>query len=100
MNRFLDGVVGGWTLSTILTLQSGQPIDIGMSQPTLDDGKQRPNVICNPDSGISAHQSAMTGQSTFNSNCFADPGLRTAGNAPRYFSNLQNRRNSQHRCLD
>ncbi len=61
MNRILDGVVGGWTISTILTFQTGQPIDIGMSQPTLDDGNQRPNVICNPNSGVSAHQSALTG---------------------------------------
>ena len=89
MNRFLDGVVGGWTLSAIVTLQSGQPIYIGMSQATLDDGTQRPNVICNPASGTSPHQSAMTGQSVFNSSCFADPGYEQAGDAPRYFSNLR-----------
>ncbi|MFZ0802121.1 MAG: TonB-dependent receptor [Terriglobales bacterium] len=94
MNRILDGVVGGWTISTILTFQSGQPIDIGMSQPTLDDGNQRPNVICNPNSGVSAHQSALTASSsnplsTFNTNCFANPGFEQAGNAPRYFSNLR-----------
>jgi hypothetical protein len=89
MNRVLDGFVGGWNFSAILTLQSGQPIDIGMSEPTLDDGNQRPNVICNPNSGISAHQSALTAASTFNSNCFADPGYEQPGNAPRYFSNLR-----------
>ncbi|MGH9497696.1 MAG: TonB-dependent receptor domain-containing protein [Terriglobales bacterium] len=89
MNRILDGVVGGWTISTILTFQSGQPINIGMSQPTLDDGNQRPNVSCNPNSGVSAHKSALTGASTFNSNCFADPGYEQPGNAPRYFSSLR-----------
>jgi hypothetical protein len=89
MSRVLDGFVGGWMLSGILTLQTGQPIDIGMSQPTLDDGNQRPNVICNPSSGISAHQSALTGASTFNSNCFADPGYEQPGDAPRYFSTLR-----------
>jgi Carboxypeptidase regulatory-like domain/TonB dependent receptor len=89
MNRILDGVVGGWTLSTIITLQSGQPIDIGMSQPTLDDGNQRPDVTCNPSSGVSAHHSALTGQSIFNTNCFVVPGLEQPGNAPRYFSNLR-----------
>ncbi len=94
MNRFLDGVVGGWTIATILTFQSGQPIDIGMSQPTLDDGNQRPNVICNPASGISAHQSALSASSanplsTFSSSCFADPGFEQAGNSLRYFSNLR-----------
>src|SRR4029077_16623699 len=85
MNRFLDGVVGGWTIATILPFQSGQPIDIGMSQPTLDDGNQRPNITCNPSSGVSAHRSALTASapvplSTFNSNCFADPGFEQAGN--------------------
>jgi len=89
MNKALDGFVGGWTVSTILTYQTGQPIDIGMSQPTLDDGNQRPNLICNPSSGVGAHHSALTGLSTLNSNCFADPGYEQPGNAPRYFSNLR-----------
>ncbi len=94
MNRILDGVVGGWTLSTILTEQSGQPIDIGISQPTLDDGNQRPNVICNPGSSVTAHQSAISQSSanplsTFNANCFAFPNYEQPGNAPRYFSNLR-----------
>src|SRR5579863_7345822 len=94
MNRALDGVVGGWTVSSILTLQSGQPIDIGMSQPTLDDGNQRPNVVCNPGSNVTAHESAISQSSanplsTFNTNCFANPGYEQPGNAPRYFSNLR-----------
>ncbi|HYA25890.1 MAG TPA: TonB-dependent receptor [Terriglobales bacterium] len=94
MNRFLDGVIGGWTLSAILTQQSGQPIDIGMSEPSLDDGNQRPEVICNPSTGISSHRSALSQASanplsTLNSSCFASPGLEQAGNAPRFFSNLR-----------
>jgi hypothetical protein len=94
MNRFLDGVIGGWTLSAILTEQSGQPIDIGMSAPTLDDGNQRPDVICNPSTGISAHRSALSASSanplsTLNTTCFDNPGLEQAGDAPRYFSNLR-----------
>ena len=89
MNKALDAVVGGWTISTILTYQTGQPIDIGISQPTLDDGNQRPNVICNPNSGVGAHHSALTGLSTFNSNCFALPNYEQPGDAPRYFPNLR-----------
>lgn len=89
MNRILDGVVGGWTISTILTLQSGQPLDFGMSEPTLDDGNQRPNIICNPSSGVGAHHSALTGESMFNTSCFSDPGLEQPGNAPRFFSGLR-----------
>jgi hypothetical protein len=89
MNRILDGVVGGWTMSSILTFQSGQPINVGMSQASLDDGNQRPNALCSPSSGVGPHASALTGQSMFNSSCFADPGLEQPGNAPRYFSNLR-----------
>ena len=96
MNRFVDGVVGGWSISTILTFQSGQPLDIAMAQPRLADGNQRPNVICpQVSSGISYHQAAAnflngTGNaSVFNAACFADPGDQTPGNAPRYFSNLR-----------
>ena len=94
MNRILDGAVGGWTLSAILTEQSGQPIDIGMSEASLDDGNQRPDVICNPSTGVSSHRSALSQSSanplsTLNSSCFADPGLEQAGNAPRFFSDLR-----------
>jgi hypothetical protein len=89
MNKAMDAFVGGWTISTILTYQIGQPIDIGISQPTLDDGNQRPNVLCNPNSGVGAHHSALTGLSTFNSNCFAFPAYEQPGDAPRYFSNLR-----------
>ena len=60
-----------------------------MSQPSLDEGNQRPNVLCNPSSGVGPHASALTGQSMFNSSCFAVPGLEQPGNAPRYFSNLR-----------
>jgi hypothetical protein len=90
MNRFLDSAVGGWTIATILTLQTGQPIAIGLSQTTLDDGNQRPNVTCNPSSGVSAHQAGLNpGTSVFNSSCFSFPNYEQPGNAPRYFSNLR-----------
>ena len=90
MNRFLDGVIGGWSINTIITLQSGQPLPIGMAIPRLQDGNQRPNVVCDAvGSGISYHTAAATGQSLFNSSCFADPGDQNPGNAPRYFSDLR-----------
>jgi hypothetical protein len=90
MNRWLDAIVGGWSVSSTFTFQSGQPIPIGMSIPRLADGNQRPNVTCpNPASGISYHTAAATGAPYFNVNCFADPGDQQLGNAPRYFSNLR-----------
>jgi hypothetical protein len=90
MNRVLDAVVGGWSLATTYTIQSGQPIAIGMSLPRLADGNQRPNVTCpNPGTGISYHQAAATGDPLFNTSCFSDPGDQQLGNAPRYFENLR-----------
>lgn len=90
MNRVLDAAIGGWSVATTLTIQSGQPIPIGMSLPRLADGTQRPNVTCaDPSTGISYHDAAATGDPIFNVNCFADPGDQQLGNAPRYFENLR-----------
>jgi hypothetical protein len=96
MNRILDGVVGGWAASGIVTFQTGTPITIGMASARLADGSQRPDVICPQlSSGISYHAAAANGlsgngnPSVFNLACFADPGDQVAGNAPRYFSHLR-----------
>jgi len=96
MNRILDGVAGGWSISAILTFQTGTPITMGIASPRLDDGSQRPDVICpQVSTGISYHQAASNGltgngnPSVFNTACFADPGDQVPGNAPRYFSNLR-----------
>jgi hypothetical protein len=103
MNRVLDGVIGGWSISTFVTFQTGTPISIVMANPRLADGNQRPNVLCSAvSSGFSYHQAAANGQdiangapldpstaSVFNANCFGDPGDQVPGTAPRYFSNLR-----------
>ena len=96
MNRVLDAAIGGWSASSNLTLQSGQPVAIRMSHNRLADGSQRPNVTCSdPGTGIGYHAAAAallngasTGFSVFNPACFADPGDQQLGNAPRYFDNL------------
>ncbi len=96
MNRVLDAVIGGWSASSNVTLQSGQPVAVRMAINRLADGAQRPNVTCaNPGTGISFHDAAAallngasSGFSVFNPNCFADPGDQQLGNAPRYFGNL------------
>ncbi len=93
MNRVLDAAIGGWQLTTLATLQSGQPLDIHMGNARLADGNQRPNVICPAgntlNTGISIHSAARYGQPYINPNCFADPGDQQAGDAPRYFSQLR-----------
>ena len=90
MSPLFDGIVGGWSLESFLTFQSGQPLAIQMSSPRLADGNQRPNVICNNlRTGISYTDAAKTGDAYLNTDCFDDPGDNIAGNARRFFSNLR-----------
>jgi len=89
MNRALDAVVGGWSIATVITEQSGQPLAIPMSNPRLQDGNQRPNVLCGGGTGISNGQAAINQTPFLNINCFADPGDQMPGDAPRYFSGLR-----------
>jgi len=90
MNNVLDAIVGGWSLDTFLTLQSGQPIAIINSNSRLTDGNQRPDVICSQlRTGISYHEAASSGLPYLNQDCFSDPGDNIPGNAPRHFSNLR-----------
>lgn len=92
LNRALDDVVGGWQLTALVTLQSGQPLNIHMNNARLADGNQRPNVLCNTSAlttGISIHKAGQSGLPYLNSNCFADPGDQQPGNAPRYISQLR-----------
>jgi hypothetical protein len=104
MNRGLDAVVGGWSIATMITEQSGQPIALSMSNPRLANGSQRPNLICSQlKTGMSMKDVAMNWQqngvaegngnlpvaSFINPSCLADPGDQNPGNAPRYFPGLR-----------
>ena len=104
MNRGLDAVVGGWSIATLITEQSGQPMAISDTFGRLANGSQRPNVICPQlKSGVSMKNVALSWQTTdaavsdgnpavatfFKANCFADPGDQIPGNAPRYFPGLR-----------
>jgi hypothetical protein len=90
MNPVMEALVGGWSLSTFITVQSGQPLALFDNAAQLTDGNQRPNVICSQlTTGLSYRAAAETGGSVLNQSCFADPGDNIPGNAPRYFSNLR-----------
>ena len=99
MNRVLDGVIGGWAISAIITEQSGQPLAFNTAEGAnglFIDGNQRPNLLCNQlSSGISYHQAAANGlngtgnNSVFNASCFGFPGDEMPGNAPRYIATLR-----------
>jgi hypothetical protein len=96
MNRILDAAIGGWSVSSNVTAQSGLPVAVRMSRNRLADGSQRPNVSCgNVSTGVSYKDAASellngasSGLSVFNPTCFSDPGDQQLGNAPRYFDNV------------
>jgi hypothetical protein len=96
MNRVLDGVIGGWSASSNITLQTGQPVHIQMSQNRISGGRQRPNITCpNPGTGVSFHDAAAallngatTGIAVLDTGCFSAPGDQQPGNTPRYLENL------------
>jgi hypothetical protein len=104
MNRGLDAVVGGWSLATMITQQSGQPIALGLSSPQLANGTQRPSIICshlrtrlsmdevakNWVTNSNAEDNGNAPPFSFiNPGCLADPGDQTPGNAPRYYPGLR-----------
>ena len=90
LHGVLDGIVGGWSLNSFITIQSGQPLAVVMSSGRLAGGNQRPDVLCSQlTTGIGYRDAARTGQPFLNQDCFADPGDNIPGNAPRHFSNLR-----------
>ncbi len=93
MNRAVDAVVGGWALTGILTLQSGQPVPFALANSQISDGQQRPNITCsNLGTGLSLHDVAFStdpNASYYNGNCFSIPNDQVPGNAPRFSSNVR-----------
>ncbi len=90
MNRGLDAAVGGWSLATLVTEQSGQPLAITDSFGRLANGSQRPDVVCGQvRTGISSKNAAINNTPFINANCFADPGDQVPGNGPRYYPNVR-----------
>ena len=96
MNHILDGVIGGWSGSSNMTFQTGQPVHIQMAQNRISGGRQRPNQSCaDPGTGVSFHDAASAalngatkGIAVLDTTCFADPGDQKPGNTPRYLENL------------
>jgi hypothetical protein len=83
---FVGGLVSGWGVNGIVTLQSGFPLSIVASNNTLNSaygaGSTRPNRVagCDPVATGSA-QSRLN--MWFNTACFAQPGSYSFGNESR-----------------
>ncbi len=81
VNRIVDGFLGGWEISGILTLQSGVPLQVTQSGGTLWNGTQRPHLGGDP-STSGAVQDRLNAY--FNNSAFAQPQVDQFGTAPRY----------------
>jgi hypothetical protein len=91
MNRALDTVLGGWSVTPWVTFQTGQPLNITDANGALASGVQRPDVTGNPCSGDSPYAiiNGNPNANYFNVSAFSHAPDQTPGNAPRYFSNCR-----------
>jgi len=79
-NRLADGVVGGWQLTSIVTLESGAPFSVSLASASANTGTfTRPNRICN--GNLPSGQQKIT--EWYNVACFVTPPLYTFGNTGR-----------------
>lgn len=89
MNKFADAVIGGWKIGSFVTYQSGQPLPIRTSTNRINGGSQRPNLIGDPCTGLSA-QDVLDGKGSYlNAAAFSSPGDEVAGTTPRYISSCR-----------
>ncbi|HEV2273648.1 MAG TPA: TonB-dependent receptor [Acidobacteriaceae bacterium] len=77
---WVNGAIGDWELTSILTLQSGAPFTAFLANPTANTGTfTRPNRVC--DGNLSGSQQSI--HQWYNVGCFVNPPLYTFGNAGR-----------------
>lgn len=81
VNALIDGLIGGWDLTGIVTLQSGAPFSVSMSSnASLNTGTfLRPNRICNGNKP--SGQRTLTAY--YDTSCFVNPPQYTFGNTRR-----------------
>jgi len=87
MNRILDGVIGGWELSAIITATSGLPLGITQSASNLwNSANQRPNIVGIPSMPGSPRDKL---NQYLNVNAFQQVAPDILGSTPRFLSNYR-----------
>ena len=87
MNRILDGVIGGWELSAIISASSGQPLGITQSASNLwNSANQRPSLIGDPSLPGSAREKL---NQYFNVSAFQQMNPDLLGSTPRYLTSYR-----------
>ncbi|MGI8745725.1 MAG: TonB-dependent receptor domain-containing protein [Bryobacteraceae bacterium] len=83
INRVVDGVIGGWEVSGIFTLQTSTPLQVTQSGGTLWSGSQRPNLLGDPATSGSVYDRF---NDWFNVPAFSRPPTDVFGSAPRFLN--------------
>jgi hypothetical protein len=94
-NSLADRLIGGWSTSGVVTLQSGQPITVTtlLSLPSI--GPLLPDVVAGQPLYSATHTRGSfnpnnpSANKYINSSAFTAPPAFTFGNAPRYFDDLR-----------
>jgi hypothetical protein len=83
MNRVVDGVIGGWEISSIISATSRTPLGVTQSSSTLWQGAQRPNLIGDPSMPGSVFEKR---NNYFNVAAFQHVNPDLLGSSPRFLS--------------
>ncbi len=85
-NRWFESAFGGWSITPIVTVSSGQPLNLTESKNPSNSGgtADRPNLVGDPRSEVNANGIVTrTPGQWFNTSAFAVQASGTYGNAPR-----------------
>jgi len=87
-NKFADAVIGGWSISPLLTYAQGSPLEITVAGNPLGNGtSNRPNIVPGVQQFFS-YSNVYSGQPVLNAAAFSDPGQWAIGDEPRYISGV------------
>jgi hypothetical protein len=89
-NRFVDGVLGGWSVEGIVQIQTGTVSNVrtGIDRANVGKTNERPNVVRNPN----LPKDQRTVDRWFDTGAFVMPDLYTWGNAGAYLVDDDGRR--------
>jgi hypothetical protein len=81
----VKGALGGWSLSGVLTLQSGAPINVlsGQDNSLSGVGSDRPDLVGNPARSARANPNADSVLQWFNTQAFVQNAIGTFGTTGR-----------------
>jgi hypothetical protein len=87
MNPVLNGVVGGWTASTIISVHSGFPLAVYNATDTSNTNSRGPRPNCGPQTVFGRQKSfgstgAFQGYQWMSPSGYSEPATNTFGNCP------------------